>query len=161
MKRTVLALFAAALAAPIAGCGTAGHHLGMHAQAASAPPAAGAKTYDMRDDATDWIKDPNVHAFYQATRDAFAQDPEHLDRAAYQARSREIFTALAKAHNMPVEPLLVHLKDIPDQMILIATRDPHSLDSYDSFVVQLFGPQRAPAQSASASSSTGSPPPRP
>jgi hypothetical protein len=108
---------------------------------ASAPPGAGPKTYDMRDDASAWINDPNVHAFYQATVDAFAQGPDHLDRAAYLQRSREIFRALALAHGMKPEALEDHLKDIPDQMVLIVSRDPKTLDSYDSFVVALFGPQ--------------------
>jgi hypothetical protein len=98
-----------------------------------------------------WIKDPNIHAFYQATVDAFAQGPDHLDRAAYEKRSQEIFRALAVAHGMAPDAVLNHLKAIPDEMILIATRDPKALDSYDNFVVALFGPQKWEAAPAQAS----------
>ena len=115
------------------------------AQEAPKPPP---KTYDMRDAPPEamqvWIKDPNVHAFYQATVDAFAQGPDHLDRAAYVKRSQEIFRALALAHGMKPEALEDHLKGIPDEMIQTVTRDPKTLDSYDNFIVALFGPQKWP-----------------
>jgi hypothetical protein len=115
---------------------------------ASTPSATGSKTYDLRDDATPWINDPNVHAFYQATVEAFAHGPDHLDREAYLKRSREIFTALAVAHGMPAEQVLDHVKAIPDEVIVWATRDPHTLDSYDNFVIALFGPQKTGPGSA-------------
>ncbi len=95
----------------------------------------------MRDDASAWINDPHVHAFYQATVDAFAHGPDHLDRAAYQKRFREIFTDMAAAHHIPPGKLLDHLKRIPGEMVLIAKRDPEAFTSYDNFVVALFGPQ--------------------
>ncbi len=116
--------------------------LGPAAGAQNSPSAQSPKTYDMRDDATSWINDPNVRAFYQATVEAFAHGPDHLDREAYLKRSREIFTALAVAHGMPTEQVLNHVKAIPDEVIVWATRDPHTLDSYDNFVVALFGPQK-------------------
>ena len=118
------------------------------AQTATTPQAAQPKTYDMRDDASSWISDPNVHAFYQATVEAFAQGPAHLDRAAYEKRSHEIFRALAVSKGWPPEVMEEHLKAIPGEMIQIATRDPQALASYDNFVVALFGPQ-APAPAAS------------
>jgi hypothetical protein len=110
---------------------------------AAQAPSPASKTYDMRDDASPWINDPNVRAFYQATVEAFAHGPDHVDREAYLKRSREIFTALAAAHGMPTEQLLDHVKAIPDEVIVWATRDPHTLDSYDNFVVALFGPQKS------------------
>lgn len=131
MTRTIVLAFAAALVAAPAAL----------AQPTPAPKAA-PQTYDMRDDAAGWINDPNVHAFYQMSVDAFAQGADHLDRPAYVQRSREIFHALALAHGMKPEALEDHLKDIPDQMVQIVTRDPHTLDSYDTFVLALFGPQK-------------------
>jgi hypothetical protein len=104
-------------------------------------PPAGWKTMDMRDDASPWINDPHVRQFYQLTIDAFAKGPDHLDRAAYEARFKEIFRDFAVQHHMPPEKLEDHLKAIPGEMILIVTRDPKTLDSYDNFVVALFGPQ--------------------
>lgn len=108
---------------------------------ASAPKTSAPQTYDMRDDAASWISDPNVHAFYQATVEAFAQGPARVDRAAYETRSREIFRALAASKGWPPEKMEDHLKAIPGEMILIVTREPQTLKSYDSFVVALFGPQ--------------------
>jgi hypothetical protein len=109
---------------------------------APTPQASAPKTYDMRDDATQWINDPAFHAFYQATVDAFAHGPDHVDREAYRKRSQEIFTALAVAHGMPTEQVLNHVKAIPDEVIVWATRDPRTLDTYENFVVALFGPQK-------------------
>lgn len=117
--------------------------------AAFAQTPSGQQTFDMRDDASAWINDPHVHQFYQLTIDAFARGPDHLDRAAYVKRFHEIFDDFADAHHIPREHLRDHLKAIPGEMILIVTRDPHTLDSYDSFVVSLFGPQ--PQKSVSAS----------
>jgi hypothetical protein len=44
---------------------------------------------------------------------------------------------------MPTDQVLNHVKAIPDEVIVWATRDPHTLDSYDNFVVALFGPQKS------------------
>lgn len=118
------------------------------AQSPAAAPQATPKTYDFRDDATPWINDPNIRVFYQATVEAFANGPDHVDREAYLKRSREIFTAFAIAHGMPTDRLLDHVKAIPDEVLVWAARDPHTLDSYDSFVIALFGPQ-GPSQQGS------------
>ncbi|MGZ3275751.1 MAG: hypothetical protein ACXU82_10885 [Caulobacteraceae bacterium] len=130
-------ILALVLAAALAGAPAAG------ARAQEAP-----KTYDMRDATPEamqvWIKDPNLHAFYQATIDAFAMGPDHLDRPAYEKRSHEIFRALAAAHGMPPDALEDHLKGIPGEMIQIVTRDPKTLDTYDNFILALFGPQKWP-----------------
>lgn len=110
------------------------------AQEASPP-----QTYSARDEQQRWINDPAFHAFYQATIDAFANGPDKVDRAAYEQRSKEIFTAFATANNMPVEGILEHLKNIPGEMIGNATREPEILTSYDKFVEALMGPQSFPA----------------
>jgi len=128
MNRTLpLALAAALFMAPAAG--------------AFAQAPSGQQTFDKRDDASAWINDPHVRQFYQMTIDAFAGGPDHLDRAAYVKRFGEIFDDFADAHHIPRDRLRDHLKAIPGEMILIVTRDPHTLDSYDNFVVSLFGPQ--------------------
>jgi hypothetical protein len=116
------------------------------ALAQSAAPAPtqvppGWKTMDMRDDASPWINDPHIHAFYQATIEAFAKGPDHLDRAAFEKKSHEIFWEFAVSKHMKPEAMEEHLKAIPGEVILIVTRDPKTLDSYDSFVLALFGPQ--------------------
>lgn len=140
MTRTAALVFAAALAAAPT---TAALAQDTPASLGSGPPASAPKTYDFRDDATPWINDPAIHAFYQATVEAFAHGPDRLDREAYLKRSREIFTALAMAHGMPTDQVLNHVKAIPDEVIVWATRDPHTLDSYDNFVIALFGPQKS------------------
>lgn len=107
------------------------------AQGSSTSPS-----YDAREEQASWINDPHMHDFYGATVEAFANGPDRVDRAAYEKRSREIFTALAVSRKMSPEHLLNHLARIPGEMILIVKRDPQTLLSYDSFITQLFGPQR-------------------
>jgi hypothetical protein len=124
--------------------------------AQSQAPQGAPKSYDFRD-GTDaemqaWINDPNVHAFYQMTVDAFAQGVDHLDRAAYVQHSQEIFRALAVAHGIKPEALEDHLKLIPDQMVQMVSRDPKTLASYDNFIVALFGPQKSGPGSVAAAS---------
>ena len=110
------------------------------AQEAPAP-----QTYSARDEQQRWIDDPAFHAFYQATVDAFADGPDKVDRAAYEQRSKEIFTAFATANGMLVEGVLEHLKRIPGEMIGNATREPEILASYEAFIEALMGPQSFPA----------------
>ena len=111
-------------------------------------PKPAPKTYDMRDGTAGemavWINNPNVHTFYQMTVEAFAQGPDHLDRAAYDKRAREIIHDLAVSMHVPPEAMQDHLKAIPGELVQIVTRDPHALDSYDNFIVALFGPQKWP-----------------
>ena len=102
------------------------------------------QTYRATDEQQRWINDPAFHAFYQATVDAFANGPDKIDHAAYERRSKEIFTAFATANGMPVEGVLEHLKRIPGEMIGNATREPDILTSYDKFIEALMGPQRFP-----------------
>ncbi len=113
---------------------------GVMAQTQTATPP-GYKTMDMRDDAASWIADPHVHQFYQATVDAFAHGPAHVDRAAFNKRFKEIFDDFAVSRHVPPKAMEEHLKRIPGETILIVTRDPKTLDTYDSFVLALFGPQ--------------------
>ena len=135
MNRTLalaLALAAMIAAAPAAGA---------FAQTPSGPPPSSQQTFDMRDDASGWINDPHVHDFYKMCVEAFANGADHLDRAAYEKRFRDIFTDFAIAHHIPPDKMLDHVKRIPGEMIMIVRRDPKALDSYDNFVVALFGPQ--------------------
>jgi len=134
MKPALVLAFAAALAVvPLAAL----------AQDTTAAQVPASKTYSFGDDASPWINDPAIHAFYQATVDAFAHGPGQVDRTAYEQRSRQIFHAFAMAHGMSPEAVENHVKAIPGEMILIVTRDPQTLASYDNFVVALFGPQKS------------------
>ena len=137
MRPTLALILALAAASP------AGAVLAQDAPApqASAPQSSSAKAYDFTDDASAWINDPAIHAFYQATIDAFAQGPAKVDRDAFEARSKEIFRKFALSHGMSPEAVQNHVKAIPGEVILIVTREPKTLDSYDNFVVALFGPQ--------------------
>ena len=119
--------------------------LGILAAPTLAQEATAPQTCRATDEQERWINDPAFHAFYQATVDAFANGPEKVDRAAYEQRSKEIFTAFATANNMPVEGILEHLKNIPGEMIGNATREPEILTSYDKFIEALMGPQSFPA----------------
>jgi hypothetical protein len=135
MNRTLALACAAALAASALPAAAL-------AQGSLAPPASAPKTYDFSDDAAPWINDPAVHALYQATIEAFARGPDHVDREAYETRSHEIFRAFALAHDMSPEAVENHVKGIPGELVQIVTRDPQTLASYDNFVVALFGPQK-------------------
>ena len=146
MNRTLAIALAAVLAVVPAAVAVA------QAPANPATPS-GQQTFDMRDDASGWINDPHVHEFYKMCVEAFANGADHLDRPAYEKRFREIFTDFAVAHHIPPDKMLDHLKRIPGEMILIVRRDPKTLDSYDSFVVALFGPQ--PQKSAPGSAGPG------
>lgn len=106
------------------------------AQPPSSPP-----TLDMREADASWVKDPHVYEFYQLTVAAFAGGPAHVDRAAYERRSHQIFRALAVSQHISPDAFEKHASDIPGQMIEIVTRDPKTLANYDTFVVALFGPQ--------------------
>ncbi len=103
------------------------------------------QTYSARDEQAQWRDAPAFHQFYQATVDAFANGPDRVDRAAFEERSREIFTAFAIANNMSVEGMLDHLKAIPGEMIENARREPEILASYDAFIEALMGPRSFPA----------------
>ena len=118
------------------------------ASLAIAQEATTPQTWRAQDDAAPWHNDPAFKAFYQATVDAFANGPDKVDVAAYEARSREIFTAFATANNMPVEGVLDHLKAIPGEMIANARREPEILASYDAFIEALSGPRSFPADRA-------------
>jgi hypothetical protein len=119
--------------------------LGGAAMPAIAQDHGAPQTYSARDEQAQWRNDPAFHAFYDATVEAFANGPDRVDRAAYEARSREIFAAFAIANNMPVEAMLDHLKAIPGEMIENARREPEILASYDAFIEALMGPQAFPA----------------
>jgi hypothetical protein len=134
MKHALALAFAAAIALVPAA---------VLAQDAPAPQASAPKTYNFADDASPWINDPAIHDFYQATIDAFAQGPAKVDRDAFEARSRGIFRKFALAHGMSPDAVQNHVKAIPGEVILIVTRDPQTLASYDNFVVALFGPQKS------------------
>lgn len=121
--------------------------LGTTPTAGLAQESSTPQTLDMREADASWVSDPHVHEFYRATLEAFANGPDRIDRAAYERRSREIFRALAVSRNMAPEAFLQHLAAIPGEMIVIVTREPETLDSYDSFVVALFGPQPSSAAS--------------
>jgi len=142
MNRTLILTFAAMVAhAPVAAA------LAQPAGSPQATAQTGPKSYDFRDgtdaEMSPWINDPNIHAFYQMSVEAFAQGPDKLDRPAYVQHSHDIFRALALGHKMNPEALEDHLKLIPDQMVQMISRDPKTLASYDNFIVALFGPQKS------------------
>lgn len=111
---------------------------------------ANSEAMDMREADASWVNDPNMKDFYRATVQAFANGPDNVDRAAFERRSREIFRAAALTRNLAPEPFLAHLAAIPGELIAIVKREPETLDSYDAFVIALFGPQRATSDSSLA-----------
>lgn len=110
------------------------------AQHASAPPT-GTTAHMQGNDEQAWINDPHMHAFYQATRTAFAAGPAKVDVDGYEQTSFAIFRDFAPVMHMKPEQMVDHLKLIPRQVVQIVKDDPTVLDSYDNFVAATFGPR--------------------
>jgi hypothetical protein len=103
--------------------------------------ASGEVTINIQGDQAAWIANPNVRAFYDLTKDRLAASAPKLDFGDYRDKSYAIFRALGASMGASPEAMVDHLKDIPGQMVTIVKDDPKVLDSYDSFVVALMGPQ--------------------
>jgi hypothetical protein len=104
-----------------------------------APPEAAGN--NLQGDQQAWINDPHMHAFYDATRAAFANGPGNVDVAAFEQKSFAIFRDFAPTMHMTPAGMVDHLKLIPRQVVQIVKEDPHVLDSYRNFVDATFGPQ--------------------
>lgn len=108
-----------------------------------APPAGGGQTTMQLqgNDAAAWAADPNMRAFYEATRVAFAGGPDKVDVPAYEGRAKAIFNDFAASRGVDPTAMQDHLKAIPMQMVQIVRDDPKVLDSFENFRVALFGPE--------------------
>lgn len=104
---------------------------------ALASPAA---AQNLQGDTSAWRADPHIRTFYEAVRQACAQGCAKADLPALQARSRVIFGDMAKAHGMKPDAMQDHLAAIPAQMVKLGSEEPKTLESYDAFVLALFGP---------------------
>ncbi len=114
--------------------------------AASAQPAPTAAAVDppphnMQGDQQSWIGDPHIHAFYDLTVRAFAHGADKVDETRFHDDAMAIFRDFAVSRHVPPAAMEEHLKLIPGQIVRIARDDPKVLQSYDAFVVALFGPQ--------------------
>ncbi|MEP7211029.1 MAG: hypothetical protein ABI740_09355 [Alphaproteobacteria bacterium] len=108
------------------------------------PPAAGhaeTTTKSVQGDQSAWVNNPHMHDFYNLAVAAFANGPAHVDVPAFEAKSHTIFDAFAVSMGMDPKGMQEHLALIPKQVVQIAKEDPRVLDSYDSFIVALMGPQ--------------------
>ncbi|WP_293901667.1 hypothetical protein [Phenylobacterium sp.] len=111
------------------------------AQPQAAPPA-GSVTRNLQGGEEDsWIRDPHIHAFYDTVVAAFAQGPAKVDVPALEARAHVIFRDFAVSRGVDPAVMEKHLALIPGQIVKIAREDPTVLDSYDNFVLALFGPK--------------------
>lgn len=113
----------------------AAQHPGATSQAG---PSAGA---NMQGDDSVWRKSPYMHAFYDLTVASYAGGPAKLDVDAYEQKSYAIFRDFGVAMGVGPEHMQDHLKLIPRQVVGIVKDDPKVLDSYDNFVLALFGPK--------------------
>ena len=111
----------------------------MATPALAADPAPA--TANMQGDQSVWIKDPHIHAFYQLTVAAFANGPDHVDKARFERDAFAIFRDFGRATGVGADAMQEHLKLIPDQVVQIATEDPKVLTSYDAFIAAVMGPQ--------------------
>jgi hypothetical protein len=107
---------------------------------AAAPSGSVTKSLQGGDE-ENWIKDPHIHAFYDAVVAACAKGAAKADVPALEAKSRTIFHDFAVSKGVDPAAMQDHLKLIPGQIVQIAKEDPTVLDSYDNFIAALFGPK--------------------
>lgn len=111
----------------------------VQARPAAAPAPA---TVNMQgNDGASWAKDPHIHAFYDTARAAFANGPDKVDVAAFEAKSFAIFREFGVSKGVGAAAMQDHLKLIPRQIVGIVKEDPKVLDSYDNFILALMGPE--------------------
>lgn len=114
--------------------------------AASTPAAATAtapRSANLQGDGSEqkrWMSSPHWRAFYDLSKKALANGPARVDMAAYQTQSMAIFAAFAESMHVSVPAMQDHLKLIPGQVVQIYKDDPHSLDTFDDFVLAMLGP---------------------
>jgi hypothetical protein len=87
-----------------------------------------------------WMDKPAMHAFYELSKKTLANGPAKVDMAAYQAQSMVLFGEFAKSMNVAPASMQDHLKLIPGQVVQIYKDDPHSLDTFDTFILAMIGP---------------------
>ena len=104
-------------------------------------PAPQGKTVTLQGGAAEWIKDPHWHAYYDMTKEAFAQGPGKVDVDGFEQKSFALFRDFGTSVGVPPAHMQDHLKLIPRQIVQIVRDDPHVLDSYQNFVDAAFGPQ--------------------
>lgn len=103
------------------------------------PPGQDAPT-SLQGEQSAWINNAHMRAFYDLTREALA-GPVKMEFASYRDKSFSIFRAFGVSMGMDAEGMVDHLKDIPGQLVSIVAENPKVLDSYDTFIVALMGPQ--------------------
>ena len=144
---SALAILAIGLVCSTAGCSQ--HDLmAMHAPAhakvampeAPAPGPPG-QMLNLQGDQSAWINSDHMRGFYALSKEALGKGAPPLDAESYREKSYVIFRAFGTSLRADPDLMVDHLKDIPGQMVTIVRDDPKVLDSYDSFVVALMGPQ--------------------
>lgn len=113
----------------------------LHVAPKQAAPVEQGETLSLQGDQSAWINNPHMRSFFDLTKARLGKGAPTLDFADYRDKSYAIFRTFAVSMGAKPDAMVEHLKDIPHQMVGIAKDDPKVLDSYDSFVVALMGPQ--------------------
>ena len=92
-------------------------------------------------DYPEWFQNPHMVEFYALSVGMLRANAGRVDAAAYEQKSYEIFRAFARSLGADPDGMIDHLKAIPREMVGIVRDDPKVLDSYESFLVALRGPQ--------------------
>jgi hypothetical protein len=138
MRRSLPILLAAALVAlPAAALA---QHGPVPAGPAPAPKPGETRTLQAPAEQAAWMNNPHMKAFYELTKQSFANGPARVDFPTYQEKSFEIFRAFGKSMGGNPEQMVDHLKAIPGQMLQIVASEPHALDTYETFRVAMMGP---------------------
>jgi hypothetical protein len=138
MKSLVVIALLTAGSAPGA---CAQHNLHGQPEAVKVAPVPQGETVSLQGDQSAWIKSPEIHAFYDLTVASLGKDTRPLDFDVYRDKSYAIFRSFGASMGMSPDGMVDHLKDIPRQLVGIVKDDPKVLDSYDTFIVALMGPQ--------------------
>jgi|GEM_PF-3072108 len=113
---------------------------GGHSMAMQSAEHAGSASASMQGDATSFLQDPHMHAFYELTKTTFARGSDQVDEAKYVHDSMAIFHDFGLSRGIDPKRMEDHLKLVPAQMIKIVRDDPSVLASYDTFTIALVGP---------------------
>ena len=101
-------------------------------------PKAG--TQGLQGDVQSFMYNDHMRAFYALAVETMKGGADEAEIAAFETKAYAIFGQFAVSRGMKPEGMIEHLKAIPRQVVAIAKEDPHTLDTFDSFVVAMVGP---------------------
>jgi hypothetical protein len=103
-------------------------------------PAPAGKTASLQGDTDKFMNNAYIHRFYDLSVATLKNQP-NPDLDAYEQKSFAIFREFGVYMGVGPDHMQDHLKLIPRQVAQIARDDPHTLDTFDTFVEAMVGPK--------------------